>query len=218
MSKKVKYNKNKTTIEGMKPQSLMVYEIEMSDGEKGYSTFGISEENVAKINPNLLKETEEMIEISDKEFQELFDAHRKERYRNIIIENRNGEKIKVEIDKGTKKEILKEIIEAYQNEQPIYIENKEGYAEYPSDENEELALYSEDGCAHIYYIGLTGGKIKKFLQLNDEEANGGTILSTLSIKKAKTDNNIVKVMKILSEYDKKELKKEKKVKNKNKKN
>jgi len=204
MAKKVKYNEKFQGIEGMKPSSILVYEIDFGEGEKGYSTFSIPKEDVIKIAPKLLEKTEEMQEITDNTFKKLFEAHRKSRYDTIKIYNKNGEKVSVDIDKGTKKEVLNDIIEAYQKEQPIYIEYKEGYASYPIEEEEETAIYSENGEAHVVYIGLSTGKKKIFLSLTDKDSMGGEALMTSPIQKTKTSSNERVLYKEIEKYNKKQ--------------
>lgn len=83
---------------------------------------------------------------------------------------------------SAKKDIATTISQAIISGDPLCIIFEDGYCSYPSEEDEDNAMVSQDGLTHIIKVGQTTGEKKFPLALASKYADGGGILDLFGIK------------------------------------
>ncbi len=195
---KVKFMPEYEAVVGSEPlKDIIVFEV----GGIGWSTFKLSKEKVEEICPILL-EKEELVEIDQAVFTKLQDAFQKERYKNVTLMTADGDSFSVSVNRNTDMDILHIINKAYREDQAVFVQFKDGFGGFPSGEDDEDAIYSEDGRAHIINIGISTGEPKSFIQLDSPNAMGGDMLMLDAIEKAITDPDERVLYKELQSYEK----------------
>jgi len=116
------------------------------------------------------------ITITDDEYSSLYSLWFDRRYTKYLGLYWNSK------DLSAKKDIAKTISQARESGDPLCVIFEDGYCSYPSEEEEEHAMVSQDGLTHIIRVGQTTGEKKFPLALASKYSDGGGILDLFGIK------------------------------------
>jgi len=141
----------------------------------GVSCFGLLPEKTKEIASELSEQCSRetnyplgYVEVSIDKYNALYNAHIAEMFSTI-----NG----YQVPKSTPRRFVETILDAYEMNQPVLVEYKEGWGML-SDEG-----YSDDdGNVHVCWIGQTTGSTKSFIHLEKPASLGGPIFSFHGVK------------------------------------
>lgn len=154
----------------------------LMDGSECYSGFGLKNEAFAKkistLLPLALQQDfldGETVEVNEKVFSSIQSEWFKSRYKKY-----KG----VYVSREANMDFVEAAYEAYETRTPVMIQYEDGYAMYPSDDDNSCV--SDDGLTHIAYVGKSSGVKPVLLHMESACVGGGMEFMFSGIKSIKS--------------------------------
>lgn len=152
------------------------------DGSECYSGFGLKTDAFAKkistLIPTALQQDFldcKTVEVNDEVFSSIQSEWFKSRYKKY-----KGVYVSREADM----DFVKAAYVAYENQTPVMIQYEDGYAMYPSDDDNSCV--SDDGLTHVAFVGKSTGVKPVLLHMESSCVGGGSEFMFSGIKSIKS--------------------------------